>query len=341
MRRLKISVPETGGATPTRRKKPEFFNPHRQLQLAPIVSYFPFLLHDLVATTEDGANQEERGLQCTEDNDIGARETLPGRGSNVDAEDYAHHEEDYKDPEEGAEHQNHTEEDHEEVHTAANPSSREEAPLQRSRSAKASRATRKAAVPTSSAEDATMPSIRSLLEKKRDEELAWQKRELARQAKARERRAAGITNQGFFYKGRWIKPEVKTPFIVKVEGGTEGTKDVPIEIGDGGNPSIVNASDTSAVAHTVLTSLWITPHDLLREARIGEDSDAENNDADDSDADNTSNDHKRRDYGLDITTTFDRRYPLVAEMVENEKLDEQDDAGSLCDFVTLRLCDCR
>lgn len=37
--------------------------------------------------------------------------------------------------------------------------------------------------------------------------------------------------------------------------------------------------------------------------------------------------------GLKLGKTFDKAYPGIADMVMNEMLDEQDEAGSLCDFV--------
>ena len=42
---------------------------------------------------------------------------------------------------------------------------------------------------------------------------------------------------------------------------------------------------------------------------------------------------RRGGLGPDIGKTFDRAYPGVVGMVMNEILDEQDEAGSLCEFV--------
>jgi hypothetical protein len=41
-----------------------------------------------------------------------------------------------------------------------------------------------------------------------------------------------------------------------------------------------------------------------------------------------------RGHGPNITASFDKQYPHIAELIENQMLDEQDDAGSLCEFIT-------
>ncbi|KAJ4344372.1 uncharacterized protein N0V89_012112 [Didymosphaeria variabile] len=170
-------------------------------------------------------------------------------------------------------------------------------------------------VPNSSSEEATAPSIRSLLAQ-REEDLAWQRRELARQDKARDRRAEQIATRGFFHKGRWIRPEVKEPFIIKVERGTKGTEDNPIEIHDeDSSRHIASEKDTLAVD----TARYLR----LRKARVESD----------SKVDNADEGRPRMGRGPDITSSFDHRYPHIAELLEDKMLDEQDDAGSLCDFV--------
>lgn len=82
-------------------------------------------------------------------------------------------------------------------------------------------------LPTSRAD---VPSDRYLLAERRKQQ-EWQKKELARQNRAVERRAKKIAN-GFLYKGRWIEPVVKKPLILKIEDESAGSQECPVVIED-------------------------------------------------------------------------------------------------------------
>lgn len=165
-----------------------------------------------------------------------------------------------------------------------------------------------------------------------EKELAWLKKELARQKKAEEKRAQEIATKGYLYKGRWLPLRNRPDSVIKVEAVGEGTADRPIKVEeDEGSAQAVNACRAGAGVATVrsvssmyrlhtLKYLKTTLQDLLTRTP--------------RDLDRTSTIRRRGFCGLDITKSFDCQYPLIAEMVENQMLDDEDDMGSLCDFVT-------
>ncbi|KAL5374680.1 hypothetical protein DPSP01_011771 [Paraphaeosphaeria sporulosa] len=144
------------------------------------------------------------------------------------------------------------------------------------------------------------PEQRAVVER-HEKQLAWQKKELARQKRASDKRAEEIRTKGYHYKGRWVPLQQRPDFVVKVEAGEEG-EEILVK---------AEADDRAGSGMVTLSSLLATPHPST-----------------------TAGNRRRRVGGPDITKSFDKQYPLIAERVENEMLDEADDAGSLCEFVT-------
>ncbi|KAF2444146.1 hypothetical protein P171DRAFT_521525 [Karstenula rhodostoma CBS 690.94] len=165
----------------------------------------------------------------------------------------------------------------------------------------------------------TMTPKEIVVIERHEKELAAQKKEFMRQKKAAEKRAQEIASKGYFYKGRWTRIEHKPDFIIKAEAGEEEMAGRPIKVEENGSSAwAVAASDAGRAADGM-----VTIQDLLAERPR------------DQDRASTTNENRRyRGCGPDITKSFDRQYPLISEMVENWMLDEEDDAGSLCDFVT-------
>ncbi|KAK7179223.1 hypothetical protein PSPO01_14741 [Paraphaeosphaeria sporulosa] len=162
------------------------------------------------------------------------------------------------------------------------------------------------------------PEQRAVVER-HEKQLAWQKKELARQKRASDKRAEEIRTKGYHYKGRWVPLQQRPDFVVKVEAGEEGEEIlVKAEADDRAGSGMVRSAlanrpraTRADISQVTLSSLLATPHPST-----------------------TAGNRRRRVGGPDITKSFDKQYPLIAERVENEMLDEADDAGSLCEFVT-------
>ncbi|KAJ4344490.1 uncharacterized protein N0V89_012233 [Didymosphaeria variabile] len=156
-----------------------------------------------------------------------------------------------------------------------------------------------------STDKAEVSSDRSLLAKRRKEQ-EWQKKELARQNKAVERRAKKIAN-GVLYKGRWIEPVVKKPLVFKVENGLEGSEGCPVVM-----------EDEEMMAHRRHSSprvvIPMKSRDYRKQFRELEE-------------------YEDRVPTLANAVTTAAIPDPIAEMFENHLLNEQDGVGSLCDFV--------